>query len=200
MIAPIGIDPTTYARICQGDVFRNVMYVQDILQQGELLSIKRIRFPLIVVLTQDCDLKQDQELRMANLEYPNHDKQLLSALVAPAYNAEDFERGEHLSKLDMKMQLIPKGKKGKPSTAKQQILNNENPRYHFLRFPSEVQVIDSVIDFKHYFSVNVEYLQRIRKANFECKSAELFREQVSQRFANYLARIGLPEAAEKAVR
>jgi hypothetical protein len=54
--------------------------------------------------------------------------------------------------------------------------------------------VPSVIDFKHYFSVPVEYLERIKPTNFVCAVCELYREDICQRFAAYLSRIGLPDA------
>jgi protein gp37 len=53
-------------------------------------------------------------------------------------------------------------------------------------------LVPSVADFKHYFSVHVPYLERARRTNFVCRLSDLFREDVSQRFAAYLGRIGLP--------
>ncbi len=69
---------------------------------------------------------------------------------------------------------------------------NERPRYHYIEFPPSVPLVASVADFKHYFSVHVDYLQKVRAAQFVCRLSDLFREDVSQRFAAYLARIGLP--------
>ena len=70
--------------------------------------------------------------------------------------------------------------------------NNESPRYHYLYFPEEFPIPASVIDFKHYFSVNVEHLKGKKRDCFSGKVAELFREDISQRFASYLSRIALP--------
>jgi hypothetical protein len=49
----------------------------------------------------------------------------------------------------------------------------------------------------HYFSVNISYLEQIRPTNFVCQISELFREDLSQRFAAFLARIGLPNNPEE---
>ena len=70
--------------------------------------------------------------------------------------------------------------------------NNERPRYHYLTFPPSTPIVDSVVDFKHYFSANVKYLKQNRRAMFVCRLAELYREDLSQRYAAYLSRIGLP--------
>ena len=53
------LDLTLDARICQGDLIRSVACVEDIVEDGDTVEIKRIVFPLVIVLTQDCDLQQD---------------------------------------------------------------------------------------------------------------------------------------------
>jgi hypothetical protein len=73
------------------------------------------------------------------------------------------------------------------------IRQNNNPRYHYLEFDTNVvQISPSIIDFKHYFSVNVEYLIAQKQRDFVCQIAPLYRESISQRFTSFLSRIGLP--------
>ena len=110
------------------------------------------------------------------------------AYVLGAYNVEHIYAGIHLSELDMKMQKIPKGK-----TAGTFLQQNQNPRYHYLKFGSDVPIVDSVVDFKHYFSVNLNYLRQKKQDDFVCQLSELYREDVLQRYASFLSRIGLPE-------
>jgi hypothetical protein len=71
--------------------------------------------------------------------------------------------------------------------------NNEIPRYHYMEFPRDVPIVPSVIDFKHYFSVNAQELANKKSSSFVCMVSPLFREDISHRFASYLSRIGLPE-------
>ncbi len=72
------------------------------------------------------------------------------------------------------------------------LMQNQKPRYHFIEFPSDTGLVPAIIDFKHYFSAPVLYLQCVKKDRFACKIGELFREDISQRFAWFLSRIGLP--------
>jgi hypothetical protein len=137
-------------------------------------------------MTQDCDLEQD--VRNNPKAKSGDDKKLLSILVVPLYNAEMFFLGEHLSDLDLKMNPIKK-----KSTSGNNIMNNETPRYHYLDFPDDVGPVAQVADFKHYFSVNLAVLSERCESNFVCQVSELYREDLSHRFASYLARIGLPE-------
>jgi hypothetical protein len=179
------------ARTSQGDVFRNVECIEYVVERRGIVEVSKIVFPLIVVLTQDCDLEQDARYRSHSKPKPStHDKQLFAVLVAPLYNAEQVFLGEHLSDLHLKMEPI--NKKKSPG---QTLMQNERPRYHYLDFPAEIPIVPSIVDFKHYFSVSVSYLAKVRSKNFVCRLSELFREDLSQRFASYLARIGLPDIA-----
>ena len=176
-------------RVCQGDVVRNVDYVEAIVEHDGVLELTKIRFPLIIVLTQDCDLEQDYSIRSEGP--PTQDRKLISVLVAPLYNADHVFAGEHLSDLQIASELISKNK-----TPGDYLVKNQRPRYHYLDFPPEIDIVPSVIDFKHYFSVNVTYLEALKATDFVCTVSQLYREDVSQRFAAFLSRIGLPSLVQ----
>lgn len=191
----IKVDKKISKRINQGDIFKDIPFIQKIELKNNVVSIHKITFPLIIVLTQDCDLKQDSSYYAENTDSPNNeDKRLLSVITAPLYNEELFLKGEHLSdpSINYKMQIINKKSKGKLSTQYTNLINNDIPRYHHLKFDKNARIADSVIDFKHYFTVNISDLIELKQANYICKVSELYRERVSQRFANFLSRIGLP--------
>lgn len=176
-------------RVSQGDVFREVECVEYVAESGGVLEVSKIVFPLVVVLTQDCDLEQDARYRRKKEKPPsNDDKKLFSVLVVPLYNAEHVFAGQHLSELGLTM--APINRKRTPGAM---LMQNERPRYHYLDFAPDVPIAPSVADFKHYFSVSAAYLESARAQNFVCRLSELYREDLSQRFAFYLARIGLPE-------
>ena len=177
-------------RLRQGDIISNIDYIQkleEIIEGPEgNLEITIIDFPLVIILTQDCDLDRDFKNRHSTESILDDDKKLISALVAPVYNSEQFFEGSHLEYIGRKMQRI--------NSKRRQILKkNETPRYHYLEFPPESSIANSVIDFKHYFSMNIEHLEQIKKDHFECQVKELYREDISHRFVSYLSRIGLPE-------
>lgn len=176
------------SRLSQGDIIRNVDYIESICERNGSLKISKIRFPLVIVLTQDCDLAQDYKYRYSEESHNSYDKLMFSVLVAPLYNADHFFQGEHLSLLDYKIQPINRKK-----TPGDFIIKNDNPRFHYLEFDPDIPIVQSVIDFKHYFSVNLEYLKKKKKKDFVCKVSELYREQITLRFSNFLSRIGLPD-------
>ena len=180
------IHTTKESRLRQGDILRDVFWLERFSESSGIIEVSRIIFPLAIVLTQDCDLEQDHRFR--HQARATQDKWLMSILMAPVYNVEHVYLGEHLSELDIKMELIPKNK-----SAGNFLRNNERPRYHYLEFAEDVPVPPSVIDFKHYFSAAITYLTGHKTTAFVCSVAPLFREDIAQRFASYLARVGLPE-------
>src|SRR6266550_3576273 len=161
-------------RVRQGDVFRNIEFVEHATEADGIVVVSVVEFPLVVVLTQDCDLEQDFKYRWSGAEGKTQDKWLLSVLVVPLYNAEHVYDGSQLTLLDRKM--VPFNRK---SSHYQDLLNNQIPRYHFLKFPDDVPIVDSVLDFKHYFSVNVEILKALVPSNFVCSIEPLYREAIS---------------------
>lgn len=175
-------------RISQGDIFKKVEFIEYAIERAGVIEVSKIVFPHVVVLTQDCDLDQDYKVRWSKTQTSNHDKKLISVIVAPLYNAEHIYSGEHLSVLGMEMATI-----NKSSTPGKTLRQNQTPRYHYLEFPTSISLVSSVIDFKHYFTVNVEYLKRHKRTKYVCQIGPLFREDVSQRFSSYLSRIGLPD-------
>lgn len=177
-------DQVSQPRLVQGDVIRNIHYIESYNERDGVLNLTRIRYPLGIVLSQDCDLSLEFELR--NSEKSNQDKWLVSVLVAPLYNLEHLLTGDHLSELGLKMQ------QSHSSTEGRLLRQNRLPRYHYLEFEKEVPIVPSVIDFKHFFSVAVEYLQATKAQHYVCTVSHLYREEISRRFAAYLARIGLP--------
>lgn len=181
---------TTYLqadRINQGDIISDVEFIEAAEEIDGIITVAKIIFPLVIVLTQDCDLTWDFDSRQIGSS--NQDKYLFSIIVAPLYNYEHFINGDHLSELHQKMAIIPSKM---TATANKNLRQNETPRYHYLEFDSTVPIVNSVIDFKHYFTVNVQKLQKQKTEHYVCSVSELFRERISQRFASYLSRIGLP--------
>ncbi len=175
--------------LLQGDVLKEVPYLEYCNEDNGQIEISQIIFPLVLVISQSCDLTWDYENRHKD-NASNQDKVLFSAIVVPLYNYEHFIMGEHLSELGRHMQKFNKDKK---KTDNRNLRQNTNPRYHYLEFEDKYSIVPSVIDFKHYFSVNIEQLEQLRSTNYICTVEELFRERISQRFAEYLSRIGLPE-------
>jgi hypothetical protein len=183
----IDLDPST-SRITQGDIISNVEFIEYAEEKEGQFEISKLIFPLVFVLSQDCDLEQDYNNRHDSSK-TNQDKHLISVIVAPLYNFEHLKNGEHL--IDLGLSMAPFSPN--PSKTDNRFLkNNQNPRYHYLAFEPSLPIVDSVIDFKHYFTVNINYITILKRTNFVGAVKELYREDISQRFASFLSRIGLP--------
>jgi len=177
-------------RISQCDIFKDIDYTEYTFEESGILEYSKITFPFVIVLTQDCDLEQDYDSRFSNdNKNSNQDKWLLSVLVALLYNAEQVYEGNHLSEFGLRMN----SEIFKDKNRKRILEQNQNPRYHYLRFPEDAKLPPLIIDFKHYFCLNVQYLHDIRNGHYCCSVSTLFREDISHRFSSFLSRIGLPE-------
>lgn len=178
-------------RVRQGDIFPNAPYYESYVEANGEFALTVFEFPYVVILTQDCDLEQNMNARdkaSVGKQQVANDKHLISVIVAPLYNAEHLFSGEHLSEVGVVAQKFNSGLK-KP------VLLNQNARYHYIEFDSSVVLPNSVIDFKHYFTVSLNWLEG-NIARRICGVEPIYRELISQRFSNYLSRIGLPNPEE----
>jgi len=180
-------------RINQGDIFRQITHIENWKECRNELTISRICYPYVVILSQDCDLREAASVRSNTIS----DKALISVLAAPLYNFDLFLEGKHLQGLGI--DNIETVSKSPQKTNHKNLIQNQNPRYHFLEDNTNVRLPKLVIDFKHYFSISIKYLREIRDENFVHPINFLYREQLSQRFANYLSRIGLPTEHETSI-
>ncbi len=172
-------------RICQGDIIKDIRIFTN-MDDNESVNIESIFLEYCVVMTQDCDLMQDfQEREYNSLD---NDKHLQTILICPAYLDGNFFDGNHLEGLSMR-----KFKASEQSKLKK---NDEMKRYYYLQGDSKMQIPNLVVDFKHFFTLSRDYLYSKRKNNYVASINELFREGLSQRFANFLSRFGLPEIKE----
>lgn len=179
-------------RILQGDIFTDVEI--PIVNNKQL---KFIKSPYLIVLTQDCDLNQDFNSRtdIQKINFDESEKEpssfnnrmIPSILLCPAYPADKLREGNHLEILDIEMSRIKK-----KSSDWKRITQNETPRYHYLKKYEKIGLPDLVLDFKRYYTLSQEYLYSIRENTYHISLNELYREDLSTRFCNYLSRIGLP--------
>ncbi len=170
------------ARICQGDIFEDLLI--SIGSGSNTLHIEA-NLKYAVVLTQDCDLQQDYEERNKKPKPVKTDKNIDTILVCPAYQLDDFSRGEHIATRQMEVF-------GEKLMAKIRA-NDTYKRYHYLQEDLDNGVPELVLDFKHFITAPREVLYDARKRSYVTSINEIYREALSQRFANFLSRIGLPD-------
>lgn len=178
----------------QGDIYKNVTLIEDatlsVTFEGEQeWNIIEVNYNYAVILTQECDLVQDYKNRMENQE--NHDKYIPMILMAPAYLAEALRQGEHLENYGQKMKHIN-------SKDWDKLRNKQNKRYHYLKADIGFNVPEFAIDFKHYFTISRDYFyNNILNESYLASLTLLHREELSQRFCNFISRIGIPDNIEE---
>lgn len=187
------------SRIHQGDIFREVECIEDAYLDNSrpgYLRVDSLFFPHIIVLSQDCDLWWDMKARGESSTKP--DKQVESILVCPSYDKGLFVYGKHLEEVRKgTMRAWTIKKKSGLTTSWSTLLQNKNPRYHYLPGSKELGLNDMVIDFKHFYTIPRNRLYRIYEDCYVGTICELYRERLCQRFANFLSRIGLPDDQEE---
>ena len=179
----------TLERFHQGDILRDIevvlwVFKKEKEEETSKIDVNKRGLEYAIILTQECDLEQDVNNRKDYREYS--DKFIDSILLIPAYPADKLRQGIHIK--DQKKQSFK-------SDLWRPIKQNLDYRYHYLTEYLDFQVPSLVADFKHYFTIprNVLYETYMNKEHYIASLATLFRENLSVRFAQYLARIGLPE-------
>ena len=167
-------------RIYQGDILKNIE-----LRFCENKDVVEISCPYVVILSQDCDLLQ---CRCNECSQNKENNQYLpNVIVFPAFVDEKLREGNHLLEIyDVKQQRIN-------SEKFKEIKQNNNPRYHYLTGNNDFELANLVIDFKLYYTIPYNDLKQKYDKSYIATLNELFREHLSQRFSNYLSRIGLPD-------
>ena len=188
--------------IRQGDILRGIKFQYISLS---LLSDAELKlgfpFPYAVILSQACDLKQHyknisiktEAQKSKTEQVSNDDKILDTVLVCPAFASEQLLAGIHMGE-GRKMNDFD-GPRGQEKAIKKLKKNDDFNRYHYLEslpktFP------ELVIDFKRFHTVPIDILEEYYKSSYLASLPELYRERLSQRFCNYLSRIGLPDDSQ----
>ena len=183
------IDLVKDNQIHQGDIIKNMPFYEKYNESPGKFELSMLEIPFSIVLTQECDLDNYTKEKGAlkeNLDKTKilHDKYLVSLLCAPLYNAEHLFSGNHLSELNIQSEK-------KNSEQRKYIKQNREPRYHYIEFSDDAKLVPMIIDFKHYYSVSISILESDFSRRI-CSLKPLYRELFSQRFTNFLSRIGLP--------
>lgn len=170
-------------RVCQGDVIKDLRFmIGSTDADGNNLVGSSYDRMYAVVMSQDCDL----ESHTRTVESGKNDARsmLEAVLICPAYPIEQFKLGTHLGENSIGPLSV---------STKELKANDKHKRYHVLKEDKTIPITELVIDFKEFYTVPYVVVEEARKNNYVSTVNELFRESLSQRFASYLSRIGLPE-------
>lgn len=118
-----------------------------------------------IVLSQSCDLVNDK---------------LEIVLVCPYYPVSEF----------IKNQKYP----GKPEKEKKNLIQGKYAGFHILeKYPGYLDVLQ-VVDFKNVYGIKIEALRDIAESiEKRIRLLPPYREHLSQAFARYFMRVGLPQ-------
>lgn len=169
-------------RISQGDIFCDIEIIETVVVDKSVVTVKKISFPYVVCLNQECDLETD----FRNKNNKLCDNNLLHIAIAPAFIFEQFLNGTHWGDI-----FSSNNSQKRKDTTIKKIIDNEIPRYHYLKFP-DGDMPELIIDFKHFFSINKDSIYKQIDKRL-CSLDDLFKEKINQRFSYYISRIGLPE-------
>lgn len=169
-------------RVSQGDIFQDIEITENIHTDKSIVRVRKIVFPFVVCLNQECDLESD--FRDNGKLFC--DNNLLHIAIAPAFIFEQFLSGTHWGKI-----FSNNSPQKRSDTAVRKITDNEIPRYHYLKFPDS-EMPELIIDFKHFFTIDRNQLYA-QIDNRLCSLEQLFKEKINQRFSYFISRIGLPE-------
>ena len=176
-----------------GDVFHNVVIEKIENATDDSYDVKTIEFPYAILLSQSCDLLWDYTTRkgIAEGSRDNYSNALMSLLLFPMHNFDLFVKGEHMQHYGWRMNKQERSPKKYSSWS---LLKNKDPRYHYFNFDRSTALVPCVVDFKHWFALESTSVQNLFASGCYVGTIQpFFREQVLQRYANYLSRIGLPD-------
>lgn len=174
-------------RIVQGDIYKDFNFI-TINAKGEVV---KYFFPYCILLSQDCDLENDPRAMITTPAEANTNSYLPNLLLAPAFLIDQVKAGTHLeAHFEIKQRVMNRDDIKK-------VRQNNDDRYHCIEFDQDLQVPELVIDFKHFFTVQMDFVKQNYNQLYLTTINELFRERLSQRFTAYLSRIGLPVIEKK---
>jgi hypothetical protein len=171
----------------QGEIITGLVQVRLAVEtmDSEAPSIDLVHHPLAVILSQDCDLVQDWQLRSLT---PRSDPKAATKLLPDVLLAQMTTSDQ------MKGQIAG-------SDIWKRIRQNKDERYQVLEaVPAGEDALSKGlpalgIDFKRYFTIPTEelYFRVAREmASRRCRLLSPYLEQVSTRFCYYQFRVALP--------
>ena len=175
------------SRIHQGDLLQNVKIsttvpIKD--SDRKICEVIEFNFPYMVVISQDCDLKQYFVAKQNSTQVFN--QYLSNLLLVPCFLKEDFKEGNNLSFLELKQERHS-------SDQMKRILQGREPRYHYLAAEQTLKIPELFIDFKICYTIHPDVLFATYPTSYVATVNALFREHLTQRYSNYISRIGLPD-------
>lgn len=170
-------------RIEQGDLLKDVPISQIISENKDTIETIDIVFHHMLVISQDCDLEQFFGAQERDKIHMN--QYLHNVILLPCFYRDEIERGTCSDFVGIEQDALSKKQIDK-------IKKDEILRYQYIRDNNPLAIPELFIDFKAYYTLSPNYLYGMYKNRYMATINALFRERITQRYANYISRIGLP--------
>lgn len=175
--------------IKQGELLKSIYNISDYIINDDSVEIIKDIYPYVFVINQNCDL-----IQTFNLNIPAHSR-LHNIIVCPAYPVQYFDKKIHTLGMERNLDIIKKYSSIERHGKKiDKIKDKFDPRYHYIesRFLSPIPY-DLIVDFKHFFTIGYDNLAKQLDDNSKiCVLKDLYKEDLTIRFSNYVSRIALP--------
>ncbi|KAA3639079.1 MAG: hypothetical protein DWP92_05175 [Armatimonadetes bacterium] len=187
----------------QGELLLGVIEPRAIhleVQQDDLnprIRYDSIEHGFLIVISQDCDLQFDQKSRQSIESGKGVDKKARAKIVAE----REGRNMHHILLLEAKPAGEVRRREDVNSKAWETIKINRNEQYHFLEGVPEEHDLrgegmpELTVDFRRHLSLPRDLVySQLSEQIIERRSRldQPYREQLQNRFAAYLARVGLP--------
>ena len=177
--------------VCQGDIFRNIKYNYIDTENDNDVEVVEYEFPLAIIISQACDVISME--KMLSLGKGKPTKFMPSILMCPIYDEKNAKSGEHIE--DAFDELFISFESDQVYNSKDKVIAEKDWHYRFhlleLAIDGKTIMSNKIMDFKHYFSVPMSYLIK-KKEDRIYHMDDLFSEQLTLKFANYLSRVAIP--------
>jgi len=178
--------------LCQGDIFKNVKYNYIYDENNDEVQVIEYEFPLAVIISQACDVVHMSSI--VNSKEGKPTKFMPSILMCPIYDKESAKSGNNIEQA-FNILNYNEVKESLFNSNEYKIIKNDwHYRFHYLElyYNNNKVLENTVIDYKHYFTVPASYLINNRQ-NRVYRLEELFAEQVTLKFATFLSRVAIPD-------
>lgn len=177
------ISKTNPNRIEQGDLLKDVEVSLLINEENDKYQSLDICFHHMLVLSQDCDLEQFFNAQEKDKKHLN--QYLHNVILLPCFYRDEIENGTCADFIDIVQEPLSKKQIDK-------IKKDEFLRYQYVRENNTLAIPELFIDFKAYYTLPPNYLFSKYNDLYIATINALFRERITQRYSNYISRIGLP--------
>ena len=171
------------SRIEQGDLLTDVPISQILSEDENGVKTIDIIFHHMLVVSQDCDL--EQFFTAQKKDEGNINPYLHNVILIPCFFKDEMETGGCLDYIGISQSPLNKKQFDK-------IKKSELVRYQYLEQDYNLSIPELYLDFKAYYTLPPNYLFSLYDVKYVATINALFRERITQRYTNYISRIGLP--------